>query len=122
VELDVGSPRCGKRITLSRPIIPLSAAASLARLVEVDFAEAEPDLVFLARPTAGLLALCPGLETLSLGPDVTAGTVDEVAAVVSAADCAEGRHPISAIPASIIETFVIRVINCSWSGVHGADD
>jgi len=60
------------------------------------------------------------LGTLSVGPEVTAGTVDEVAAVVSAADCAEGRHPTSTMPASIIETFVIGVINGSLWGVHEA--
>jgi hypothetical protein len=103
----------------------VSGAALPFRLVDVpdDFTGVEPRVLVLDPPAAGVLPLGPDdflPETLSLGPAVTAGIVDEDAAVVSAADCAEGRHATITPATSIIETFVIGVITCSWSEVHEA--
>ena len=123
VEVAVGSPRCGKRITLSRPIIPVSGAALLLRFVDVaeDFADLDPRPVVFDPPAVVRFwgdDVAP--ETLSLGPAVTAGIVDEdAAAVVSAVDCAEGRHPAIVAATTIIETFKIGIISCSaGSGWH----
>jgi len=97
----------------------VSGAALLLRFVDVaeDFADLDPRPVVFDPPAVVRLwgdDVAP--ETLSLGPAVTAGIVDEAAAVVSAVDLAEDRHPAIVAATSIIETFEIGVIICVGLG------
>ena len=78
-------------MTLSRPMMPLSGAASLLRVVRapVDFAVVLLPLdVFVVT----VLVADVVVTTLSEGPALTAGTVDDAAAVVSALDCPDFAH------------------------------
>jgi len=97
----------------------VSGAALLLRFVDVadDFADLDPRPVVFDPPAVVRFwgdDVAP--ETLSLGPAVTAGIVDEAAAVVSAVDLAEDRHPAIVAATSIIETFEIGVIICAGLG------
>jgi hypothetical protein len=51
------------------------------------------------------------VATLSVGPAVTAGTVEDAAAEVSPLDCPAGRHPISANEAARLHVSWNFVIN-----------
>jgi hypothetical protein len=100
VELTVGRPRTGKRITLSRPIIPVSAEAPVLEFVRWVVVVFAPDLFFdvdvpLVVPVVDVDSAGGRFDTLSLGPAVTAGWVEDDAAVVSDAGRGDELHPTS---------------------------
>ena len=79
-------------------MMPLSRAVVPLRDADVPvffFAVVVPAAAFDPEAVAVVLGVI-AVEAVSTGAAVTAAGVDDAAAVVSALDCADGRHPTSA--------------------------